>query len=83
LKLLLLIVSGFNHYIFKIRKVIKLTVFYSCILLLYAYAVKDMDLNIGDVLDWEVHAAGRKYVKVRKLESVSLYCIYFIARFAR
>jgi hypothetical protein len=31
----------------------------------------DMDMNIGDVLDWEVHAAGekgKKYAKVRKLE---------------
>jgi hypothetical protein len=30
-----------------------------------------MDMNIGDVLDWEVHAAGekgKKYAKVRKLE---------------
>jgi antitoxin component of MazEF toxin-antitoxin module len=33
--------------------------------------VKNMGLNIGDVLDWEVHAAGekgKKYAKVRKLE---------------
>jgi hypothetical protein len=31
---------------------------------------KDMDLNIGDILDWEVHSSekGKKYVKVRKLE---------------
>jgi bifunctional DNA-binding transcriptional regulator/antitoxin component of YhaV-PrlF toxin-antitoxin module len=31
---------------------------------------KDMDLNIGDILDWEVHASekGKIYVKVRKLE---------------
>jgi hypothetical protein len=33
--------------------------------------VKDMDLNSGDILDWEVYAAGekgKKHVKVRKLE---------------
>jgi bifunctional DNA-binding transcriptional regulator/antitoxin component of YhaV-PrlF toxin-antitoxin module len=32
---------------------------------------KDMDMNIGDILDWEVHTAGekgKKYAKVRKLE---------------